>query len=103
MQPADPSERDAIEQRLADHDSRRRLDLDDARLDAESALDRALRDGGDEPRDPDAPNEAALDLVRRAAARPRPSSSDPRVNEALGGIDSDDVFKIAFTQRYGVL
>jgi len=71
---------------------------------AETPLDRALRDGGDEPRDPDAPDLAALDLVRRAAEEgPRPWSSDPRVNEALGGIDSDDVFKIAFTQRYGVL
>ncbi len=148
---------------------------------AESAIERALRDGGDSPRDPNAPDEAALALVRAAArqGRPedddetfigptladlqpaslvaaeagctcswyddgdgesgphvavaiddacplhgddepptrvvmaeplrplsdlaRPSSSDPRVNEALGGIDSDDVFKIAFTQRYGVL
>ncbi len=137
---------------------------------AESAIERALRDGGDSPRDPNAPDEAALALVRAAARSgsepeawgdetfigptlsdlqpaslvaaeagctcswyddgdgesgphvavaiddacplhgddeppvgPAPRSSDPTINEALGAYDSDDVFKIAFTQRYGVL
>lgn len=137
---------------------------------AETPLDRALRDGGDVVRDPNAPNEEALALVRAAArsgvepeawgdesfigprlsdldpaslvAReagcscrwyddgdgesgphvavdlddacplhgdpdapvgPAPRSSDPLVNEALGAYDASDVFKVAFTQRYGVL
>jgi hypothetical protein len=85
---------------------------------AETPLDRALRDGGDSPRDPDAPDAAALDLVRRAALSgdpfigprlpvepigPAPRSSDPLVNEALGAYDASDVFKVSFTNRYGVL
>lgn len=134
----------------------------------ESDLDRALRDGGDVPRDPNAPDLAALALVRAAARQPRPEdddetfigptladlqpaslvaadagctcswyddgdgesgphvavsiddacplhgdeepplgpaprSSDPLVNEALGAYDASDVFKVSFTNRYGVL